>query len=599
MELFAPTVGDVYKTGHPGMIPDNVHSIYSNFTPRSFSRSPIPGIERCTTNGIQGVVKDVLRDMWNNTFFHRPKEEVITRYKNRVDGVVGSAAAATAVTKMAELHDLGYLPLRVKALREGLRVNPRIPHYTICSTRQRFAWTTNYVETQMSSPAWKALTTATIASEFRTLLLAFAEMTGVDPAFVDIQAHDFSARGMSGNHDAAQSGTGHVLNFLGSDTMHTLDFIDQFYRGKESGFLACSVPASEHMIACINMALNGGINFEGEIQYVHGMLDLYKTDIVSIVSDTLDFFRLVMAICEDGPLKRKILARQRGPLGLCKTVLRPDSGDPVKIICGEAWPVKALDIGSLYDVRDAGYKYALYKGGYYRVEQDTPGHYVAVPASADEITPQLRGAVQLLWEGFGGTVTKTGFRTLDEHIGLIYGDSITYDRALKILTLLARMGFSSANIVLGIGSYTYQYITRDSLGVAIKATQGEADVTFLDERGNVLRVERQGFELFKDPATDDGTKRSAVGLLRVELNAAGDYILHERQTWEQEGEGELRTILNDSIVLPEGDVRFSDNRARLWPILALEASALLPALENTVAANDYGYVELPLQIAVA
>jgi len=53
--------------------------------------------------------------------------------------------------------------------------------------------------------------------------------------------------------------------------------------------------------------------------------------------------------------------------------------------------------------------------------------------------------------------------------------------------------------------------------------------------------------LEKDPKTDDGVKKSAKGLLRVERKG-DDYILHNSQTWEQERQGELRVIFENGAV---------------------------------------------------
>ena len=130
---------------------------------------------------------------------------------------------------------------------------------------------------------------------------------------------------------------------------------------------------------------------------------------------------------------------------------------------------------------------------------------------------------------------------------MIYGDSITLDRAQRILEALAAKGFASTNMVFGIGSYTYQHVTRDSFGTAIKATFGVV--------GGEDRV------LFKAPKTDSGTKNSARGLLRVEQEG-GHFVLHELQTREQEGQGLLQTVFEDGrMVRMEGLAML---RKRLW-----------------------------------
>ena len=188
----------------------------------------------------------------------------------------------------------------------------------------------------------------------------------------------------------------------------------------------------------------------GEFQHFKSLTtETYPTGIVSIVSDTWDLFRVLTDYLPR--LKEEIMAREG------KVVIRPDSGDPVDIICGN------LIHGSR--------------------------------------SPEGKGVIELLWDTFGGTVNSKGYKQLDEHIGAIYGDSITPERAKEILKRLEAKGFASTNIVFGIGSYTYQYVTRDTLGLAMKATYGA--------------VNGEGREIFKDPITDSGIKKSARGLLRV------------------------------------------------------------------------------------
>ena len=135
---------------------------------------------------------------------------------------------------------------------------------------------------------------------------------------------------------------------------------------------------------------------------------------------------------------------------------------------------------------------------------------------------------------------------LNERVGLIYGDSITLQRADQILRRLEAKGFASCNTVFGIGSYTYQHITRDSFGWAMKATSGVID-------GERVAVQ-------KDPVTDSGAKKSACGLLRVEKRG-DDFVLHDNQTEDEEGRGELRTVFEDGKLIV--DEAFSQIRARL------------------------------------
>lgn len=106
--------------------------------------------------------------------------------------------------------------------------------------------------------------------------------------------------------------------------------------------------------------------------------------------------------------------------------------------------------------------------------------------------------------------------------GIIYGDGITLERAVAICVRLKAKGFASTNVVLGIGSFTYQYNTRDTFGFAMKATYGE--------------VNGVGRPIFKNPVTDDGTQKSAKGLRKV-AEVGNSYILKDDVSWEEEQTG--------------------------------------------------------------
>jgi nicotinamide phosphoribosyltransferase len=192
--------------------------------------------------------------------------------------------------------------------------------------------------------------------------------------------------------------------------------------------------------------------------------ETYPTGIVSIVSDTWDFWQVITEFLPR--LKDEIMARDG------KVVIRPDSGDPVKIICGD-------------------------------------------PYLSDESLPAFRGAIECLWETFGGTMNEKGYRELDSHIGLIYGDSITLERCNDICRLLELKQLASTNVVLGIGSFTYQYVTE--------------------------------IAIFKDPKTDNGMKKSAKGFLAVKDGKLIDGLT-QQEALEQT---ELLPVFRDGNLLSD------------------------------------------------
>lgn len=408
--------------------------------------------------GLQGHLKYDLTDLANCTFFSRPKAEVLYEYQSMLDDCLGPTEIGTE--HIAALHDLQYLPLEYCALPEGTFVPYKVPMFTVENTHDDFAWVAGYLETLTSCRVWQACTSATTARRNRQLLDLWAHTTGGDKSFVDLQGHDFSFRGMGGPEAAAFSGSGHLLYFKGSDTIPAIRFIKNVYAGK--GQIGTSVSATEHMVMCL-----GGR--EDELTTFNRLLDLYPTGVFSVVSDTWDLWEVHTAILPK--LKNRIMERKG------KMVIRPDSGDPVLILTGD-------------------------------------------PA-ADSRHPAHKGVVELQWDLFSGIRNKLGYKSVDPHIGSIYGDSINTERTAEICRRLADKGFVSTSSALGYGSYTYQYVTRDTHGFAIKATWA--------------KVNGEERKLFKDPITDSGIKKSARGRLAVvkrnnELVLVDD-LSQEQHSW--------------------------------------------------------------------
>ncbi len=465
---------DGYKVDHRSQYPENTGMVYSNWTPRA---SRMEGIEEVVFFGMQYFIKKYLQEDFDKNFFEQPLEKVLGEYKRRIEAYLG--AGAITYEHVEQLHKLGYLPIEIKAVKEGSTVSLRVPMFTIKNTLPEFFWVTNFLETILSCVIWLPCTSATIALQYRKRLSFYAELTGGDETLVPWQGHDFSFRGMGGLEAAMMSGAAHLLSFTGTDTIPAIDFLEKYYgANSDNELIGASVPATEHSVMCMGTEL-------GEIETFKRLINqLYPAGIVSIVSDTWDFWKVITEYIPE--LKQDILKREG------KVVIRPDSGDPVKIICGD----KDAPFGS----------------------------------------PEYKGAIECLWETFGGTITKNGFKQLDEHIGLIYGDSITLERCEAICKALIKKGFASTNLVFGVGSFTYQYVTRDTFGFAMKATYGE--------------VNGEGREIFKDPKTDNGTKRSAKGLIKLEEHE-GTIVMKDQVSWEEEKEGVLKTVYLDGVLTQE------------------------------------------------
>lgn len=597
MQLHAASVTDGYKLSHAPMYADGTTKVYSNLTPRSDKIY----LRNCTKFydgklvfvGAQGAVQEI-KEMWD-VFFASPKEVVVGKYARRMAGYLGGNEIA--VKCMDNLHDLGFLPLEIKSLPEGSKVKMGIPVMTITNTLASFYWLTNYLETVLSDLVWKTATNATIAAEYKAICKHYAELTGTDDFTVSIQCHDFSMRGMSGPEDAARSGFGHLTSFIGTDTLPAMDYAEDYYDADPDSLIAISVPATEHAVATSNILaiehqLNAGAvppvdlraayitaktcgwdnRTTAELLFTKDLITRkFPTGIVSYVADSFDFWAVLTDILPS--LKDVILAREASNVAPGKLVIRPDSGDPVQVICGTIDDVfETLDVAlasinnshenqadedcegahncgndvytsvvfvkedSKYYELSTAFEYNRHDKTYYYIDNYSDG---AGETKAKEVepTPEMKGAIQVLWETFGGTLTETGYKLLDSHIGLIYGDSITTKRAEEILRRLAAAGFASGNVVFGVGSYTYQCNTRDTFGFAVKATYTEVD--------------GQGIAIFKDPKTDS-KKKSAKGLLCVEETFDGiddcvDFYLHDNMSVYQEAskDNALQTIFKD------------------------------------------------------
>ncbi|AUX18270.1 nicotinate phosphoribosyltransferase [Flavobacterium columnare] len=474
---------DGYKVDHRRQYPNNTALVYSNWTPR---KSRIEGVNEVVFFGLQYFIKKYIIEDFQTNFFNQPKETVVSRYARRINNYLGENQVGTK--HIEDLHDLGYIPMVFKALPEGVSVPVRVPMFTMYNTKSEFFWLTNYFETLLSAVVWLPCTSATIAKEYRKVLGTYAQETSSIPEFVDWQGHDFSMRGMGGIESAVISGMGHLLSFTGTDTIPAIDALETYYNANsDAELVGGSVAATEHSVMCMGTT-------EGEFETFQRLIcEIYPKGIVSIVSDTWDLWKVLTDYMPR--LKETILSRDG------KVVIRPDSGNPVLILCG----------------------------------------------NPDGKTEQERkGVVELLWDVFGGTTNAKGYKELAPQIGAIYGDSITVERATQICEKLKQKGFASTNVVLGIGSYTYQYNTRDTFGFAMKATYGE--------------VNGEGREIFKDPITDDGTKKSAKGLMKVVLEN-GTYQLIDQVSWEEEQQGQLKEVFRDGKLII--DQSLSEIRSRI------------------------------------
>lgn len=448
---------DGYKLDHRRQYPEGTEFIYANWTARSDKHFPIPKnkqLDGYVVFGVQYLCVKYLIEEFKKNFFDRSDKEVVEEYIRFMQRYIGYNNAATiGVQHIKSLHRLGYLPIEIRALPEGTVCPIGVPCLTITNTDKNFFWLVNYLETLMSCILWPMMTSATIAREYKKELKRHCEKTGIPMS--DFMIHDFSMRGMHGVESAILSGMGHLSCFSGSESLPAIEELRKYYDPEYKETIS-TIFATEHSVACSNTDFDG--DEPCDFGYIKNMLNLYKDGMFSIVADTYDFWRFVGNYI---PKYKDDIMKRNG-----RVVIRPDSGVPEDIICGDRSEVMDMFEDSKYRFR-------------------------------------RRGAYPLLTDIFGCGFTDKGYKVMDSHIGMIYGDAITLERQEKIYKRLEMDGISASNLVLGVGSYTYLgRVSRDSLGFALKTTH--------------CTINGKGKEIYKDPKTVSGMpKKSLKGLINL------------------------------------------------------------------------------------
>ena len=567
---------DSYKLSHKAMEPEGTEVIYSNFTPRfnKYFKALYPDHDgKTVVFGIYPFLLEFLVESWNEGFFNRPKEEVLEEIREVCYPYVGMDTKD--LKHFEDLHDLGYLPLRVKALPEGSTVNTNIPVLTVVNTHKNFSWLTNYIESVLSSELWKPMTVATFAREFDKLVRHWFDKTVSDQTFRHFAIHDFSYRGHGTHRESAMCGAAPLLFSNGTDNIPGILVARSLYNAPED--VAGSVAASEHSVTTLGINFFADQKFEGELEVlttqlknrmlslgIYGEYDkalgelvtlyrllteVYPSGIFSYVSDSYDYWRVLTLIL---PILKPVILRREG-----KLVIRPDSGDPVKIVCGEKLTLSEVDEKAIS--RLSYNTEFTFNGKPYRVIRDLsvvpeerylPFFELIRNEFIEEIrteqTPEEKGSIQVLSEVFGFTTNTKGYKELPPQIGLIYGDGITYARGSAIYSQLADKGFASNNVVLGVGSFSFAGGTRDTLGFAIKATYAEIN-------GNPTPI-------YKEPKTDL-SKKSARGLMKIVEDDKGELVLVDQVSLAEEAEGLLQVVFENGKLFNQPD--FTEIRTRL------------------------------------
>ena len=308
---------DAYKLDHRRQYPAGTEVVFSNLTARG---TRIPDVEVTVFFGLQALLAQIT-ERWDE-FFNLDDaslDAVLAEYDSIVTSLLGTNGAISVGTDhFRALHAIGYLPLRIKAFREGSLV----PLRSLLHDREHRppGVLADQLSGDTSSPqSCGSRSPARLWPGAIGLCSTGAPRSPVTPTPSTSRATTSPAGAWRACTRPRPVAPATCSSFRGTDTLSAVRFIDRYYPG-DNGIVAGSCPATEHSVMCA-----GGRDTEFET--FERLLDLYPSGTLAVVSDTYDLWQ----VCTDflPRLKDKITARDG------KLVIRPDSGDPELILCGD------------------------------------------------------------------------------------------------------------------------------------------------------------------------------------------------------------------------------------------------------------------------
>lgn len=530
---------DFYKVSHHAQYNKLIEYITSYYTPRM---TRIIGQDKVVMALLQSFMEEYFIEAFNEEFFGKDKNEVMEYYKFVLEQTIGIKVAQDAYDRVSELHDLGYLPIKISAIPEGTLVPVKVPMFEITNTHPRFAWLVNALETLMSTSLWHGMISATVGYQYRQIANKWFEKT-VDNGNPSTALGDFSFRGQESVESGIKSSAGFLLSHMNTATLPTIPYLSHYYDTPfaEVGKGAIS---TEHSVMCSNYSIDGD-----ERTFMKKLItEIYPEGYVSIVSDSYDYWGMLNEILPS--LKKEIIERD-GTIGI-----RGDSGDPIDIVAGYAIIEAEIEDDELIAPHTSNPEKSIYKvdDEYFLI----PDGENAVQMELEDMPSEAIGTVATLYRHFGGVVNSKGYKVLDSHIKAVYGDGITQQRAEEIYSRLEEKGFSAQNVTLGVGSFSMQAIenedrslspyTRDTFGVAIKATHG---------------LMKDGTDIFilKDPITDTGNfKKSLQGLVDVRIDENGEMYPVDKISSTDKRDTVMRTVFEDGKLVNKENLATVRNR---------------------------------------
>lgn len=579
---------DFYKLTHILQYRPELRELTSYLTPRG---SRLKGIDKVVFFGLSAYVHSYVVENFNKNFFNRPWWESCNEVKEVLKEGLGYSdeMITKTIDNLHALHELGYLPVEIKAVAEGTLIPMGVPCLEIKSTNPQFFWVGQALEASLSAAIWHPMVSATVAREYRKIAReAFAKTVenGIDER---IAMCDFSMRGQESNESAVNASVAWLTSMWNSSTVAARNHIQNVY-GKCDGNVR-GLTSTEHSVMTSHACLDKG----DEIPTFKYLFDLYKNVSFAAVCDSYDFWNVLTNILPNNFMKE---IDERGKRGVFIGV-RHDSAEPVDALCGtvpilHADSVKRIPKGMLEDgtklesmtltfteeeannlweqgFREGNLVAVMCDGEEYLVRIQAAEYLRSIDVAVDKDCSTMwasgvlqnrsrtwkeKGMVETMYEIFGGTVNSKGYKVLNPGIKAVYGDSITITRAKKIYARLAIKGFAANNVSLGVGSFSFQALenedgtlspfTRDTFSIACKTTHSKyIKRQWYDEgyEGDIWHcsVEEGERFVYKDPKNFSG-KKSQKGLCRIFFNEDGE-LTYEDELYEKDLVGKNSALI--------------------------------------------------------
>lgn len=338
---------DFYKATHSEQLPKGITKSVSYFTPRM---SRVKMWDSVVMFGLQAFIKTYLIEYFNEEFFNKDEQSLISEYERVLNSTLGKYAYDSE--KIKELHKLGYLPIEIVALPEGILVPMHVPMFGITNTHKDFAWLPQALESLISAEMWHPMLSATVGKTYRDIVNKYYDISVDNGVSKSRALGDFSFRGQESLQSAIKSSAGWSLSFLNSATVPAIPFLEQNYNCdcEKDDILYGSV-STEHSVMCSNYAIDGD-----EISLLRRLLlEIYPHTSFSAVLDSYDYWNVIDNVIPK--LKNEILNHNGCML------MRGDSGDCVEVVTKtifKLWDIFGGNVNSKgYKVLDSHVK-AIY-----------------------------------------------------------------------------------------------------------------------------------------------------------------------------------------------------------------------------------------------